>query len=149
MNKKLGGRVSIPRFRRRVHLYNRRTGRYFWSVLLFSGGQGSHSEPSSIAAAGFVFCCVRRKRGIKRFGVLPSVTIRHLQGRMVKNPWNKCEQLENQSAFYLFRIFFLLYFLRFAQFPRFSPNSLSSSSASGSATSSAVGFILRARIDII
>ena len=92
------------------------------------------------------FCCVRRKRGIKRFGVLPSVTIRHLQGRMVKNPWNKCEQLENQSTFYLSRIFFLLYFLRFAQFPRFSPNSLSSSSASGSATSRAVGFILRARI---
>ncbi|MEE0203888.1 MAG: hypothetical protein UEE32_00950, partial [Oscillospiraceae bacterium] len=55
INKKLGGRVSIPRFRRRVHLYNRRTGRYFWSVLLFSGGQESHSEPSSIAAAGFVF----------------------------------------------------------------------------------------------
>ena len=109
--KKLGGRVSIPRFRRRVHLYNRRTGRYFWSVLLFSGGQGSHSEPSSIAAAGFVFCCVRRKRGIKRFGVLPSVTIRHLQGRMVKNPWNKCEQLENQSTFYLSQIPFLPYFL--------------------------------------
>ena len=57
------------------------------------------------------FCCVRRKRGIKRFGVLPSVTIRHLQGRMVKNPWNKCEQLENQSTFYLSQIPFHPYFL--------------------------------------
>lgn len=67
------------------------------------------------------FCCVRRKRGIKRFGVLPSITIRHLQGRMVKNPWHNYEQLENQSAFYLSRIFFFFIFSALRSFLVFLP----------------------------